>query len=546
MAGVASFGMPMGNDKSAAANKARKDALARIALLKKKEMDTATYIAGEVAKLLLPDPATLKRAVKDPSGTLRGAAEIASLTNPSSYIARASNLIQGKGLSLYGADMEDVGQAAEIAGLIPGGKGVGATFKVAEKGLSVASKGLLRGVGDAATRTSADALSAASGGLIRGGPVSATRTAPEPDEFDAIINAAKAEDPTLGNVVPEGTPTNVFRSELDWDPEMSVNYEKARKKITMDLLSRQRGADGEDPTLINPLIDDSIAALDDEIGNLSMRNYNHNDLEDFLGKIAAPDDYVVADATLAKRADELVSSIDDDAVVWGVDPEAWLRETGRSGGPEDVRGLLEGLDMGAASPVSEAEGILKGTTRSILPDLKAAREGGLTRGTGETVSKTGTPGYQAVDAKGKPIGRRQKLKESDQGNDLRTYNEKLLMPDRVRQANKRATKMNPDALQINPSSDVSQKEIRKLIENASRDYEDVWNEFGLGGFDLSHITPLEKGGKNAWANIKLMPTEANLDQGVLPFSVWRYLSDTEKLKQLGGGGFGLGKYAEGQ
>ena len=310
--------------------------------------------------------------------------------------------------------------------------------------------------------------------------------------------------------------------------------------------ARQRGADGEDPTLINPLIDDSIAALDDEIGNLSMRNYNHNDLEDFLGKIAAPDDYIVADSTLAKRADELIGSIEDDAVVWGVDPEAWLRETGRSGGPEDVRGLLEGLDMGAASPVSEAEGILKGTTRSILPDLKAAREGGLTRGTGETVSKTGTPGYQAVDAKGKPIGRRQKLKESDQGNDLRTYNEKLLMPDRVRQANKRATKMNPDALQINPSSDISQKEIRKLIENASRDYPDVWNEFGLGGFDLSHITPLEKGGKNAWANIKLMPTEANLDQGVLPFSVWRYLSDTEKLKQLGGGGFGLGKYAEGQ
>jgi hypothetical protein len=34
------------------------------------------------------------------------------------------------------------------------------------------------------------------------------------------------------------------------DPEMSVNYKKAREKITMDLLSRQRGADGEDPTLI--------------------------------------------------------------------------------------------------------------------------------------------------------------------------------------------------------------------------------------------------------------------------------------------------------
>lgn len=546
MAGFGILGMPAGQDKSAAAAKARKEALARIALLKKKEMDTGTYIAGEVAKFLLPDPAVLGRAVRDPGGTIQGAAEIASLAQPSSYIARASNLIQGKGLSLYGANMEDVGQAIEIASLIPTGKAATVPLKFIEKGASVASKGLLKGVERTAARTSADALNAASGGLIRGGPIKAARSAPEPSEFDNIINAAKAEDPTLGNVVPEGTPTNVFRSELDWDPEMSVNYEKARKKITMDLLSRQRGADGEDPTLINPLIDDSIAALDDEIGNLSMRNYNHNDLEDFLGKIAAPDDYIVADSTLAKRADELIGSIEDDAVVWGVDPEAWLRETGRSGGPEDVRSLLEGLDMGASSPVSEAEGILKGTTRSILPDLKAAREGGLTRGTGETVSKTGTPGYQAVDAKGKPIGRRQKLKESDQGNDLRTYNEKLLMPDRVRQANKRATKMNPDALQINPSSDVSQKEIRKLIENASRDYPDVWNEFGLGGFDLSHITPLEKGGKNAWANIKLMPTEANLDQGVLPFSVWRYLSDTEKLKQLGGGGFGLGKYAEGQ
>jgi hypothetical protein len=53
----------------------------------------------------------------------------------------------------------------------------------------------------------------------------------------------------------------------------------------------------------------------------------------------------LADSTLAKRADELVNSIDDDAVVWGVDPEAWLRETGRSGNVDDVRGLLEGLDM---------------------------------------------------------------------------------------------------------------------------------------------------------------------------------------------------------
>ena len=32
------------------------------------------------------------------------------------------------GLSLYGSDLEMLVRAAEIAGLIPGGKGVGATF----------------------------------------------------------------------------------------------------------------------------------------------------------------------------------------------------------------------------------------------------------------------------------------------------------------------------------------------------------------------------------------------------------------------------------
>jgi hypothetical protein len=28
-----------------------------------------------------------------------------------------------------------------------------------------------------------------------------------------------------------------------------------------------------------------------------MARYNHNDLEDFLGRVAAPDDYIVADST---------------------------------------------------------------------------------------------------------------------------------------------------------------------------------------------------------------------------------------------------------
>jgi hypothetical protein len=100
---------------------------------KDREEDTATKVFGEVAKAVLPDPATLKRAAMDPAGTAKGAAEIASLTNPSSYIARASNLIQGKGLSLYGADMEDVEQALEVAGIIPTGKVASIPFRSGAK-----------------------------------------------------------------------------------------------------------------------------------------------------------------------------------------------------------------------------------------------------------------------------------------------------------------------------------------------------------------------------------------------------------------------------
>ena len=101
--------------------------------MRDRELDTPTSILGGIATAVLPNPSMIKRAVQDPSGTIRGAAEIASLTNPSSYIARASNLIQGKDLSLYGADMEDVEQAVELASLYPGGKTVSAPFKAAAR-----------------------------------------------------------------------------------------------------------------------------------------------------------------------------------------------------------------------------------------------------------------------------------------------------------------------------------------------------------------------------------------------------------------------------
>ena len=558
MAGVASFGVPMGNDKSVAANKARKDALARIALLKKKEMDTATYIAGEVAKLLLPDPATLKRAVKDPSGTLRGAAEIASLTNPSSYIDRASNLIQGKGLSLYGSDLEDVGQAAEIAGFIPGGKGVGATFKVAEKGVSAASKGLLRGVGEVASRTSADALSAASGGLLRGSPVRAARAAPEPDEFDKIINAAKAEDPTLGDVTPEGTAAPVFRSELDWDENMSVNYEAAVNKITDDLMRLQKGALGEDPTLIKPLIDDSIAALDSEIGNLTMGKYNHNDLEDFLGKIAAPDDYTVADATLAKRADDFISEIDTESVLWGADPEAWLLDTQFN---------MDAVAKSAVKNVDKApDAIVPMRGAPLLPRLKKyeanrsnqqAIPGRYAEEAPDISGKTDNEKIKTIREFLNPDTKKINVNTGEVGSvvgqaDLEIKYSDLVLRGRLSKRSRDYGKpydFNPQTrantiivnrekeigkqLSVENKARIKQEEInrnttqlKELIEAVAVNFKDEYDEaYNLGGipavldrFEVAHIGTLTSGARVEWSNVRLVPKEIHAVQGTKPWA----------------------------
>ena len=216
MAGFGILGMPMGNDNSAAAKKARKEALARIALLKNKEMDPVTYGLGETVKFLEPNPQLIKQAVMDPVGTVKGAGIVASYASPAAnsirFIESIKNnrnnltnvplsLLQGLGKDFTSPEVQ---QAIEIAGIIPTGKAVSVPLKLAGKGVSAASKGLLKGVEKAATRTSADALSAASGGLLRGSSVRAARGAPEPDEFDKIINAAKAEDPTLGDVAPPG------------------------------------------------------------------------------------------------------------------------------------------------------------------------------------------------------------------------------------------------------------------------------------------------------------------------------------------------------
>lgn len=87
-----------------------------------RELDTPTRVFGEVAKAVLPDPATLKRAAMDPGGTIKGAVEVASLASPIANAYRGYKFLSGDGVSVTGADMSDVEQALEVAGLYPGGK----------------------------------------------------------------------------------------------------------------------------------------------------------------------------------------------------------------------------------------------------------------------------------------------------------------------------------------------------------------------------------------------------------------------------------------
>jgi hypothetical protein len=136
-----------------------------------KEVDIPTRIFGEAAKFLLPNPAMIKQAVQDPSGTIRGGAELVTLGNPVANTMRAINLLQGDGFSLYGADMSDVEQFAELASLIPGGKAVSVPLKATKLGVNL----LDVGIKGAARRTTPDALRAASGGIISGGPKSLAR-----------------------------------------------------------------------------------------------------------------------------------------------------------------------------------------------------------------------------------------------------------------------------------------------------------------------------------------------------------------------------------
>jgi hypothetical protein len=558
MAGFASFGMPMGNDKSAAANKARKDALARITLLKKKEMDTPTYVAGETFKFLAPDPQLIKQGIMDPIGTVKGVGRVASYASPAANSIRLIDAVKDNRNDLSNVPMSllqgvgkdfaspEVQQAMEIAGIFPTGKALSVPLKLAGKGAGVVSKGLLRGVEGAASRTSADALSAASGGLLRGSPVRAARGAPEPDEFDEIVNAAKAEDPTLGDVAPEGTAPAPFRSEADWDESMSVNYAKAVKKIMDDLEPSYQKLldDGEDAEIIYPLIDDSIAALDSEIGNLTMRRYNHNDLEDFLGRVAAPDDYIVADGTLAKRADDLVHEIGVEYERWGVDPDVWLLDTqfnkdaAKSAAkkvdklPDAVGPIRPALPLpqrftGEADKVPDLSRKTDNQKIKIIreflnPDIKK-----INVNTGAVGSVVGQADLEIQYSNLVLRGRLSK-RSRDYGKPY-DFNAQSRANTIIANREKEIGKQ----LSVENKTRIRQQEInrnttehRELIEAAAVNFKDEYDEaYNFGGmpevlrrFEVAHIGTLTSGSRVEWSNVRLVPKTIHSVQGKKPWS----------------------------
>jgi hypothetical protein len=202
-----------------------------------------------------------------------------------------------------------------------------------------------------------------------------------------------------------------------------------------------------------------------------------------------------------------------------------------------ISDIEQALEIAGLIPTGKAASISLSVARKTTPE--AVRAGGnamesfgtgVIRGSWDDAAERmaaipvqrpvgggGTAGY-TVNVNGK-VGSRAKLRTSSQGTDQQRYNT-LLMRDRVRGANKRATKVGAGTIDL---SNVKQtgKEMSRLISAARNEFPELWQEKGLSAFDLAHITPLEQGGKNAFSNLRLMPRELNAEQGTDLFSVWR-------------------------
>ena len=56
-----------------------------------------------------------------------------------------------------------------------------------------------------------------------------------------------------------------------------------------------------------------------------------------------------------------------------------------------------------------------------------------------------------------------------------------------------------------------------MIAKAKDRYRSIWDQYGIDGFDLSHLVALDKGGPNVWSNLELLPRKLNVEQLTAPY-----------------------------
>ena len=190
-----------------------------------RELDTPTRVFGEVVKAVLPDPATLKRAAMDPTGTAKGAVEVASLASPIANAYRGYKFLSGDGVSVTGAGMSDVEQALEVAGLYPSGKAVSAPFKAAVK----AAPKIARVAGDVALSPAGMALG--SSGLGGGNIARMARAAREVKAVEDVpVNRVIEARATTGFNPARATPEVVGMTRFGGAETSKLPWEEAQNR----------------------------------------------------------------------------------------------------------------------------------------------------------------------------------------------------------------------------------------------------------------------------------------------------------------------------
>jgi len=170
------------------------------------------------------------------------------------------------------------------------------------------------------------------------------------------------------------------------------------------------------------------------------------------------------------------------------------------------------------SPSQAAERMSRIEAQPLLDEVPLAKKRG----------GRGTPRSQQTPTQAARITSKQALKAqaaTNQGKQL-TYDLRHTLYDRVKEIDKRALSIDPEAKTLKPPKGDKKafvtyiSEMKRLLRDARQDFPD----FNLNELELSHITPLTQGGSNTWSNLRLMPRQLNQDQGTALYSAWRYAS----------------------